>query len=223
VNQNTVFTVYGGWMCDILQYVEQDNLYKMIWPFNQTAPGGFFRNYDKTVPTFNCPSDFRLPLTKPPAGDGNITSYLGVTGNDTNRAMQINGPTNGIFDIRSKGQRLTDVTDGTSNTLMLGERPPARDLYWGWWSVSDYDCLLSVWQLYDFYPGQGCVSPGVFRPGNINGPCSGDSNHFWSFHQQGANWALGDGSVRFLPYSAQPITIPMGSRNGGEVFDMSSL
>jgi hypothetical protein len=40
---------------------------------------------------------------------------------------------------------------------------------------------------------------------------------------QGSNWALGDGSVKFLPYTAQPITIPMGSRNGGEVFDPTAI
>ena len=210
-------TTYRGWMCEILPYMEQDNLYKVL----KTVPWytGFFANYDKGIPSYNCPSDSRLP-TKPPAGDGNFTSYLGVTGNDTSFLTQYSGPSNGIFRVNDndyRGVRITDITDGTSSTLMLGERPPAQDMYWGWWSVSDYDCLLSVYQLYSFYGG--CVYPGVFRQGNINGPCNGDSNHFWSFHSQGANWALGDGSVRFMAYTAQPVTVPMGSRNGGEVVD----
>jgi prepilin-type N-terminal cleavage/methylation domain-containing protein len=220
-SQNTVFTVYGGWMCNILPYIEQDNLLKTIRPFFQPSPNGFYNNYHRNVPTFICPSDGRLPLQLQAGGNGNVTSYVGVAGSDTDINRQFNGPSNGIFDISGTGIRLTDIYDGTSNTLMIGERPPAQDLYWGWWSVSDYDCLLFVNEGFGFYGD--CVNPGLFRPGKPNGPCSGDSNHFWSFHAQGANWALGDGSVRFLPYSAQAITIPMGSRNGGEIFDMSIL
>jgi prepilin-type processing-associated H-X9-DG protein len=64
--------------------------------------------------------------------------------------------------------------------------------------------------------------PGLFGPGSVNGPCDGDSNHFWSFHTGGANWLLADGSVRFLPYSASALTIPLASRNGGEPVDLGT-
>jgi hypothetical protein len=50
-----------------------------------------------------------------------------------------------------------------------------------------------------------------------------ESCHFWSYHTGGSNWALGDASVRFISYSAQPITVAMGSRNGNEVFDASQF
>ena len=29
---------------------------------------------------------------------------------------------------------------------------------------------------------------------------------------------MGDGSIRFMSYSSQPLTLPMATRNGGEVF-----
>jgi prepilin-type N-terminal cleavage/methylation domain-containing protein len=223
-NQNTVFTVYGGWMCDLLPFVEQDNLKKAItyYPtFNSTA---FFRNYNDPVKTFQCPSDPQVSHPVPP-GDGAMTSYLGVTGNDNNQTAQFFGPTNGIFDVSSLGVRLTDITDGTSNTLCVGERPPAGDFYWGWWSVSDYDCLLSVRNYVQFYscPPGNC-NPGVFRaPTSKPIDFSAESNHFYSMHTGGSNWLLGDGAVRFIPFSAQPITIPMASRAGGEVFDSSQF
>jgi prepilin-type N-terminal cleavage/methylation domain-containing protein/prepilin-type processing-associated H-X9-DG protein len=211
-------TEYGGWMCKLLPYIEQQSLYNNVYQW----PTGYF-NYNTTpVAAYLCPSDPRGSTSYvPPSGDAAFTCYLGVTGNDNNFTAQYNGPSNGIFQVSDNGnpQRITllQITDGTSNTLMVGERPPSADGYWGWWAVSDYDCLLSVNQQYAFYGD--CTFPGVFRPEPqlLNAPCSGGSNHFWSYHTGGSNWLLGDGSVRFMSYASQPVTIPMGSRNGGEV------
>jgi prepilin-type processing-associated H-X9-DG protein len=213
-----IFTEYRGWMCEILPYVEQDNLYRQMYtnPWNV----GFFARFGTPVKTYLCPSDPRT-LTSIAAGHGALTSYLGVTGSDNDVNRQYNGPTNGMFDVSSPGIRLTDVSDGTSNTLMVGERPPSQDMQLGWWGASDYDTLLSTRQLYgDIFGAGGCVQPGLFGPGNLNGQCNGDDNHFWSFHSGGANWVFADGSVRFLPYSASASTIPLASRNGGEVVDL---
>jgi prepilin-type N-terminal cleavage/methylation domain-containing protein len=214
------FTEFRGWMCEILPFIEQDNLARNMY----TMPWytGFFATYNTPVGTYLCPSDSR-DLRNIPSGNGALTSYLGVTGSDNDVNVQYNGPTNGIFNISSPGIRLTDITDGSSYTLMVGERPPTASLFIGWWGASDYDTLLSTRQLYgDIFGAGGCVLPGLFGPGRLNGPCNGDGNHFWSFHTGGANWVLGDGSVRFLPYSASALTIPLASRNGGEVVDISS-
>src|SRR5262249_18552109 len=37
-SQRYLFTAYGGWMVNILPYVEQDNLYHQLWPYS----GSFF-------------------------------------------------------------------------------------------------------------------------------------------------------------------------------------
>jgi prepilin-type N-terminal cleavage/methylation domain-containing protein len=215
-----LFTEFRGWMCEILPYIEQENLAASMY----TNPwyNGFFATFNTPVPTYLCPADPR-DLYNIPSGNGAVTSYLGVTGSDNDINIQVNGPTNGIFNISSPGIRLTEITDGTSNTLMLGERPPTANLFEGWWGASDYDNLLSTRQLYgDLFGASGCVIPGLFGPGSSDGPCNGDGNHFWSYHGTGANWVFGDASVRFLPYSASALAIPMGSRNGGEVVDLTA-
>ncbi|MBN9119803.1 MAG: DUF1559 domain-containing protein [Planctomycetes bacterium] len=215
VHPAPVFTEFRGWMCEILPYVEQDNLARSV--FTNPWSVGFFANFNTPVGAYLCPSDPRS-LVSVPAGKGALTSYLGVTGSDTDTNVQFNGPTNGTFNISSSGVRLTDVSDGLSNTLLLGERPPTADLNFGWWGVSDYDTLLSVRQQYgDLFGASGCALPGLYGPGRTNGPCNGDGNHFWSFHSNGANWVFGDGSVRFLPYSAQAATTALATRSGGEV------
>ncbi len=213
-----LFTEFRGWMCDILPYLEQTGLANAMY----TNPWyvGFFANYGTPVKGYLCPSDPRN-LLGVQSGNGALTSYVGVTGSDNDINLQFNGPTNGVFDISSGGVRLTDITDGTSTTLLVGERPPTANLQLGWWSASDYDTLLSTRQLYgDIFGAGGCVSPGLFGPGSINGPCNGDGNHFWSFHTGGGNWLFADGSVHFLPYSASALTIPLASRNGGETVDL---
>ena len=154
------FTQYGGWMVSLLPYIEQDNLRKKMTYTGTAWTGPFFGNYNVVVKTYLCPSDGHAQ-SPPTAGNGAFTDYLGVTGSNNDFNSAFFGPSNGIFDVNSQGTRFADITDGTSSTLMVGERPPAGDLYWGWWSVSDYDCLLGTQVPYSFYGGS--IIPGVFR------------------------------------------------------------
>ena len=158
-----------------------------------------------------------------PYADAATTSYLGVTGNNE---TAWGNATNGVFwtgttvtaGQGNRGTKLLDITDGLSHTLAVGERPPAADLYWGWWAYSDYDSLLATPNR-DYQYGS-CIGrlPGYFSPGVVTDNC--DTQHYWSFHPGGGSWLLADGSVRFLPYSAGTTVIPLlASRNGGEVVD----
>src|SRR5262249_47906692 len=64
-------------------------------------------------------------------------------------------------------------------------------------------------------------APALFSPGRADDACS--YNHLWSAHTGGANFAMGDGSVRFFPYTASAILLPLSTRSGGEVPDLSGL
>src|SRR5207253_5608713 len=89
------------------------------------------------VQTLICPSDTRQSFTIPGSqwgGNGNVafTGYLGVSGISGDFSNYTNTAQIGVLYWRST-TRMTDITDGTSNTALVGERPPSSDLYYGWW------------------------------------------------------------------------------------------
>jgi prepilin-type processing-associated H-X9-DG protein len=57
----------------------------------------------------------------------------------------------------------------------------------------------------------------LYGPGRYQNPC--DFNHFWSFHTGGANFVMGDGSVRFIPYSAKQVMNALSTRASADIGD----
>ncbi len=136
------------------------------------------------------------------------------------------------------GVRIADVTDGLSHTLMVGERPPSADLIFGWlfagFGVSgdgDGDVILGISERNELNPygdkdsfGQPCSAghpdpnnPTAYKlsPGGLSNPC--DQWHYYSLHPGGANFCMGDASVRFLSYNTSPIVQrALATRAGGE-------
>jgi prepilin-type N-terminal cleavage/methylation domain-containing protein len=210
---SSVFTDPGSWIVMLLPFLEQNALYNNYTANNAANYGSW---YGTKIKGILCPSDPYSGINPGSVANDDgygLTDYLGVTGSDNTVAVQESGPTNGIYDVSRmlNGVQLVEILDGTSNTLMIGERPPSNDYYWGWWAYSDWDNFIGVNNLYVAADGyySGCTSPGVYmpEPKGFGAPCGG-----------GANWVYGDGSVHFLPYSAASITIPMATRSGGEVF-----
>lgn len=210
-----------GWQARMLPYLEQRDLWdRTVAAFQQSQVFWDIPPHTglaTVVPAFLCPADGRITAPAAVGHDRGLrafTSYLGVEGTHA-------GANDGLLYLDSKC-RLTDVTDGASNTLLVGERPPSADLVLGWWYAGwgqrkngDADLILGVRTRNYGGNGRGCPEgPYQFTPGSFKNQC--DAFHFWSPHTGGAHFALADGSVRFIGYSADPIMPAIATRAGGE-------
>ncbi|MCI0704048.1 MAG: DUF1559 domain-containing protein [Planctomycetia bacterium] len=212
---------YLGWLAPVLPYIEQDPLWQQVHSAFATDPNptSFYGHepHEQLLATpvrvFNCPADSRLPGPLQAFGrERAFTSYLGVQGIDQNQRDGVLYPDSRV--------RLTDITDGTSGTLLIGERPPSADFRYGWWyrgwgqnKEGSAEMLLGVRELNTSQPS--CpFGESKFSAGRFDNQC--DMFHFWSPHTGGANFAFADGSVRFLAYSADDIMPALATRAGGE-------
>jgi prepilin-type processing-associated H-X9-DG protein len=215
---------YSGWTVSALPFVEQQSLMAHAAaayrsdadPFHNPPHSGLAT----VVPAFLCPTDPLVTTAQRGQRTGTLaafTSYLGVAGRDAVTARD------GML-FQDSTTRLTDVPDGTSNTLFLGERPPSADFQFGWWYAGvgqqftgSADLVLGAREpnLQRVTVGSLC-GPGryPFRASRFDDQCG--MFHFWSPHPGGANFAFADGSVRFLKYSADPIMPALATRAGGE-------
>src|SRR5262249_40975146 len=106
----------------------------------------------------------------------------------------------------SEPSAVTDVTDGTSNTILLsecagrpdfyirGRRDTSRTLTDGGWANHEND-----------YGLDGAVAGTTTAPGNCVINCHND-NETYAFHPRGAMHAFTDGSVRFIRETISPQT-----------------
>jgi prepilin-type processing-associated H-X9-DG protein len=213
-----------SWHARVLPFIEQDALWSEILQAYATDPRPHTSDHPPhraiqrtVVAKFVCPSDPRGGIGNPTDTKLHIalTSYLGVLGTDRLKL-------NGVLFMDSK-VKLTDIRDGTTNTLLIGERPPPGNQLYGWWyggigqdGEGSIEVVLGTRELNHSTMGLGgCdYGPYSFQRGDLKDHCS--RFHFWSFHSGGANFALADGSVRFLRYSVDSVMPALGTRAGGE-------
>jgi prepilin-type N-terminal cleavage/methylation domain-containing protein/prepilin-type processing-associated H-X9-DG protein len=195
-----------GWAAFLLPYLEQDNLFRSI-NLNQPVESPSNAPAVRTViKTYLCPSDLWPPAAfAVPDGFGSAralaaaTSYAACVGGDESDA---DGPTGlGIF-YRNSTTRFADVTDGTSTTILVGERA------WGnangiWAGAVTNGVILRGRQ--NPCPGGGAgsypASVLVQAHGHLNNATTdtdGGLDDFSSLHTGGSNFVFADGSVRFL-------------------------
>jgi prepilin-type N-terminal cleavage/methylation domain-containing protein/prepilin-type processing-associated H-X9-DG protein len=203
-----------SWLAEVLPYLEQNNLFQQGGIPSRTLLESEI--LDQRVPIFFCPSD-TADLAGITTHAGNLeglpvglANYKGVSGSNWGADYQddfvvlqtdwrhqgVNGSYDGLANgdgmlFRSdwlRGLRLLNVTDGTSNTFMIGEDVPAMN-YWVSWPYAN-----------NAY-GTCAIPPNVRPPGGGQYDPN-DWQNTWSFrsrHPGGLNFTLADGSVRFVP------------------------
>ena len=219
------------WFHFMLPYVEQDGLYRALENY-WTGGGnmGFLYSMGPIcatiVPTFVCPSDPHSPkiVTYMSDQQGFHGNVAGCAGNTTFNTSGCSGSQlNGVFFWKS-AVAVTQIPDGSSNTLLFGEIRVSPD-------VTTHDTRGRYWN----NAFQGSVIFSTLDPPNTSvndilqwcqsipgAPCqAGTSNIVQSArsaHTGGVNVCLADGSVRFVSNSIDPVTwAALGTRSGGEV------
>jgi prepilin-type N-terminal cleavage/methylation domain-containing protein/prepilin-type processing-associated H-X9-DG protein len=221
-----------GWGAFLLPYLEQDSLYRQIDFGKPIAGSGAIQ---VTVPVYLCPSD--LPPSGPFAVqdafgktvvNAAASSYTACVGGDESDTTGATG--SGIF-YRNSRTRIADITDGSSNTILIGERAWTQAN--GIWAGAVSGAVI-VRGPENRNPGSGAGSyPAatlVLAHSHFNNAATdtdGGLDDFSSRHPGGSNFVFADGSVHFirtipgdLPegYTADCLVFQaLGTRNGGEV------
>jgi prepilin-type processing-associated H-X9-DG protein len=122
----------------------------------------------------------------------------------------------GFSDYRT-GQitKIAGVTDGTSNTLLVGEGLPAEDANNDFWDFTG--AAAGTTMPLNLFTGNWTGGT-PFGTSDFTNRYSYAARGFKSKHPGGANFLFGDGSVHFVKNSINPIVYnALGSRAGGEV------
>ena len=214
-----------GWMAHILPFVDQTALYEACEISN---PNNDLDNMDGAggpartpVATYRCPSD-TAPEVNDQRENWGTSNYVGnytseeapvqtVDGNNRPKAQDSSTTRRGIFAVNSE-VKIRDITDGTSNTIIVGERAWELPLP-NSSSNSKALCRAAAWAGSNgnrvnsgANNAQAAATLAVSGAGINTVSVYGDNdrNHnqcgitYSSRHEGGAHFLLCDGAVRFI-------------------------
>lgn len=236
------------WSAMILPYIEQANLYQ-TFVFQESGAGNWNSNGSPNeiacgtlISAFRCAS-MAVPEHVDNQGiPGRVpVSYRAVSGSNAisddestipaalspKIALEHQTGLNGLF-YGCSNKRIRDITDGTSNTLMVGEsfteptyvRDGQGMDYWQFGSpqTGGWDCVPGDKGGTEYSEGLGSAYAKINSRLDPTVPGILAEMSFGSWHVGGANFTMADGSVRFISENIDlDLYRGLGSIGGGEV------
>jgi prepilin-type N-terminal cleavage/methylation domain-containing protein len=223
---------YSTWSIMLLPFLEAQNLADKYNNnlYNEDPANQFVR--EAVVEVYNCPSDIHAgKIEKPESGPGAALdyrhgSYRAMGGRsdgsgwwDNADHVNLNQSWKGVLHTVGTGTLTSEfmaaITDGTSNTLAVGEMTTKthsnRGTFWAY-TYTSYNSSNAV-------PESRTLIPDYDKCVAING--AGGSNtckRGWgSLHPGGLQFAICDGSTRFLASTIDMyVWVSLGTIGGGE-------
>lgn len=246
---------FRGWTfyTRILPYLEQKPLFDQ-WDFTNLASNTTSGRTATKIKILLCPSDvFQEQVFTVPASTSSSVTFAGAyagTSYGGNFGEVAFHPTTGpVGPVKNTGVlfltgpasapapaaanvaiRISEITDGLSQTLLLGEKFHQDKIFDTIPAASRSELLRHQWSMWAWsggFKGSGHVMGSSAVPINHvvpNPPGSGFAaqdrrvNAWGSGHPNGANFALCDGSVRFISQNITQVNLnALSTRAGGEV------
>jgi prepilin-type N-terminal cleavage/methylation domain-containing protein/prepilin-type processing-associated H-X9-DG protein len=209
-----------GWAYQILPYIEQGN----IWTLSADTEVA-----KQAIPLYFCPTR-RPPMVLPgvqsgmPDGPRGAIDYAGCGGTDGSFPGDYGGR-NGLVVRRPDGLvqdpsppvSLNNIPDGSSNTLMVGERNVNMAQLGQSWQWDENNGYIDGWDW-------DTIRWGFQTPAPDRHDSSYYDYRFGSSHPGGFNGLFGDGSVRRISYSVTLTVFQrICCRNDGQPVDLDEL
>lgn len=221
-----------GWAAMILPQLEQSATFNAVnFGLGIQDPANLTARLTR-IGTFACPSDasFRSPFTVVdatatattpgnPICDVAGSNYVGSFGTGDPSDIPGRDSGEGLF-FRNRPVRIAEITDGTSQTFAVGER--SHNLSRPTWTGAVTGAAVPVLELQTQagLDPEGGAALVVSHTGEEHGPNArpAHADQYWSRHPGGAQFAMGDGSVKFIKEQVGlSIFRAVATRKGGEV------
>jgi len=212
-----------GWGAFILPYVDQAPLWNQIsartsgagvgkpW-FMDTGAGSLESLAAMPLTVYSCPSDpmggqnTDMKNADTTNGTANATygksNYVGCSGSTRSDKLfsttnpNVDIPRYGIFGMNTS-TRLRDITDGTSNTFMIGERTtfgkPRGSIWMGFRSDTNVGYIEN--EVTSYFELKSDITALLL---NNKTATDWSGSNFSSTHVGGAHFLMADGAVRFI-------------------------
>lgn len=207
-----------GWAAHLLADLEQDNLQGQIAFDKDIGDPANASARSQALAIFHCPSDQRVGTFTTAGNSVTVAhgNYVGMYGTSEVTVFPDTG--NGIF-YRNSQTRIADISDGTSNTLMVGERSSKLSKYTTWTGAVTGTTVPPTNPSFEDEgpPVLVLTNTGAAAEGRTPNSGSEHVEDTASRHALGVNFLFADGSVRSLRSTVNPaVWEALGTRAGGE-------